>query len=193
MNERTYKTEAIILSRRNFGEADRILTCFSRYHGKLRIIAKGVRRPTSRKRGQLELFNHVKLFIVVGKNLDIVTEAETKNSFSSWRKDLTHVGVAYHLVEVVDKLTAEGESQEEVFYLLRDALEDLNKAGFWDLYKLTQSFKKSLLVELGFLEKERPTPSTMTDLRLTDLQLDDYIEEITGKALKTKRFLKFLV
>jgi len=78
---RSYKTEGIVLKRINYGEADRILTIYTKRHGKIRAIAKGVRKLTSRKAGSLELFNNVVLFLVKGKNLDIITEAQTVDLF----------------------------------------------------------------------------------------------------------------
>jgi len=63
---RSYKAEGIILKRINFSEADKILTIFTKRHGKVRAIAKGVRRLTSRKAGSVELFNQAGLFLLEG-------------------------------------------------------------------------------------------------------------------------------
>ncbi len=179
MRERTYATEGIILSRRNFGEADRILTIFSKHYGKMRVMAKGVRRPTSRKRGSLELFNHVRLFLAKGHNLDIITEAESKNIFSSWRKDLTKVAIAYHLAEVVARLTPEHQEHKEVFDLLCEAYANLCEYDYWELYPFIQNFKVRVLEELGYLERNKPTSRN----------LDIYIEELINGKLRTKKFL----
>ena len=114
----TYKTEAIVLSRRNFGEADKILTIFTKHYGKIRALAKGVRRMKSRKGGNVELFNQVSLVLAKGKNLDIITEVELKNSFRFWRQNLNRVGVAYYLVELVESLTPEGQANRFAYRLL---------------------------------------------------------------------------
>lgn len=182
MRDRTYATEAVILARKNYGEADRLLTVFSKHYGKLRVIAKGIRRPTSRKKGALELFNHVKLFLAKGKNLDIITEAETKDSFYQWRKDLTKVGVAYHLSELVTRLLPEHQEHKEVFDLLLASFQALSDIDYWSLYPFIQSFKIRLLEELGFLERGRNAPR----------DLDYFIEDLINSELKTKRFLKTL-
>lgn len=179
MRERTYATEGIILARRNFGEADRILTIFSKHYGKVRAIAKGVRRITSRKKGSLELFNHARLFLAKGHNLDIITEAESKNIFSNWRKDLTKVAVAYHLAEVVARLTPEHQEHKEVFDLLCEAYTTLGELDYWALYPFIQSFKVHALEELGYLERNKPAPRN----------LDIYIEDLINGKLRTKRFL----
>lgn len=182
MRDRTYATEAVILGRKNYGEADRLLTVFSKHYGKLRVIAKGIRRPTSRKKGALELFNHVRLFLAKGKNLDIVTEAETKDGFFGWRKDLTKVGVSYHFSELVTRLLPERQEHKEVFELLVESFRSLSKLDYWSLYPFIQSFKTRLLEELGYIERGRNAPRN----------LDHFIEDLINSELKTKRFLKTL-
>ncbi|MFQ5886561.1 MAG: DNA repair protein RecO, partial [Anaerolineae bacterium] len=84
--ERLYRAEAIVLRRMNLGEADRLLTLYTPEWGKIRVVAKGVRKPTSRKAGHLELFTHSRLLIAKGRSLDIVTQAETITPFLPLRK-----------------------------------------------------------------------------------------------------------
>lgn len=174
-----YKTEAVILSRVNFGEADKLLTLFSKHYGKLKALAKGVRRVSSRKGGSLELFNHVGLVLARGKNLDIITEVDLKNSFRIWRKDLIRVGLAYYLVELVDKLTAEGQKNQQVFFLLKRVLAGLEGK---DLVSLVRQFEEAVLKELGF--------GVPTGLRAKKGSLSDYIEEIIERKLKSKEVLR---
>src|SRR3990167_3836469 len=85
---RIYKAQGIILARKNVGEADRVLTVFTNEYGKVRVIAKGIRRINSRRSPHLEVFNHVGLMIRHGKAMDSVTEAETIESFPAIRCDL---------------------------------------------------------------------------------------------------------
>lgn len=179
MDKRTYSTEAIVLARKNYGEADRILVVFSKHYGKLRLVAKGVRKTTSRKRGNLEIFNHIRLLVASGKSMDILADVELKNSFSKWRKDLTKIAVAYHLAEVVGRLTPEKQEHETVFNYLANALVDLSNINYWQLYDFIQSFKVHILEELGFLERGKPIPGN----------LDYYIEDLINGQLKTKKFL----
>lgn len=178
MIPRSYKTEGIILARRNFGEADKILTIFTRYHGKIRVIAKGVRRTTSRKRGSLELFNSVSIFLVKGKTFDIITEAEVSDGFRAWRGDLLRVGIAYHLAEVVNKLTREGQEAKEVYQLLIESYTGLSNKDL-DVTSFVDGFKKKALTVLGFLAAGHGV-----------VNLDHYIEELSQSKLKTSRFLK---
>lgn len=182
MNERNYSTEGIILARKNFGEADRLLVIFSKHYGKIRVVAKGVRRPTSRKRGSIEIFTYCRYMLARGKNLDILTDVEVKQSFQDWRKDLIKVGVAYHLCEIVDRLTAEHQEHKEILDMLLDAFTSLDRLDYWQLYPLTQNFKLSVLEELGFLSKTKPSPK----------EVDIYIEDLIGSKLRTSKFLKSL-
>ncbi len=181
MRQHSYKAEAIVLSRRNFGEADKILTVLTKHQGKLRAIAKGIRRPASRKRGSLELFNGVVIFLAKGRNLDIITEAQTKDSFSGWRKDLLRVGIAYHLVEVVNKLTREDQEVKRVYELLYSAFLRLETVDFWKIHELVVNFKKEILEDLGFMASGRSVGN-----------LDSYIEELSQSKLRTIRFLRTL-
>lgn len=179
MEDRSYSTEGVILARRNQGEADRLLTIFTKHYGRVRVVAKGVRRTTSRKKGSLELFNYVRFFAARGRNMDIITEVETKNSFLDWRGDLTKVAVAYHLCEIVNRLTAEKQENRELFEELVLALEGLGKLDYWAIYSFVQTFKVRILEELGFVERGRPIPGN----------LDAYIEHLINGNLKTRKFL----
>lgn len=179
MEQRTYSTEGVIIGRRNFGEADRTLTIFTKHYGKIRVLAKGVRKTTSRKRGSLELFSFVKIFVARGKGRDILAEVETKHDFSTWRKDLLRVGVAYHLSEIVDRLTPEHQEHRKVLDLLVEAYSNLSKLDYWALHPFIQLFKTQVLEELGFLERNKPIPKN----------IDVYIEDLINGNLKTRKFL----
>jgi len=173
-----YKTEGIILKRKNFGEADKILTIFSKHYGKIKVIAKGIRKITSKKAGILELFNHCKLVLAKGKDLDIITEAQVINSFSSWRKNLSKVGVAWYFCELVDKLTAEGQANKDVFELLKNYLENLSQK---DNPQFIRSFEEHLLNQLGF--------GIPLSWRRWQGSLKTYIESIAEKEIQTPKML----
>lgn len=145
---RLYRCEAIVLSRIDFGEADRIVTVFSRQHGKLRVVAKGARRPLSRLGPHLEYFCRSQLMLVKGRDLDIVTGAETLNAHLGLRGDLDAYGHASHLVELVSRLTEERQENVVVFDLLAGSLQLLNEGI--DPYHVTRHFELALLNHLGF-------------------------------------------
>jgi DNA repair protein RecO (recombination protein O) len=119
--ERVYRTEAIVLRRTNFGEADRLLTVFTPERGKLKLIAKGARKPTSRKSGHVELFSYGQFLVAVGRDLDIVTQAETLEPFLPLREDLLRTTYAYYVAELADAFTAERDENRPLFDLLKDA------------------------------------------------------------------------
>jgi DNA repair protein RecO (recombination protein O) len=115
---RTYRVEAVVLRRIDFGEADRVLVLFTRERGKLPVVAKGVRRISSRMAGHLELFTQSELQLAKGANLDVVTQAETRNPFRAVREDLTRTSTAYLIAELTDALTEEALEQPELYDLL---------------------------------------------------------------------------
>lgn len=120
--DHTYRTEAIILRRTDFGEADRLLTLYSREFGKIRAIAKGVRKPQSRKTGHVELFMRTNFFISEGRDLDIITQAEVVETYSPLRQDLIHTTYASYFVELLDRFTPDADKHLALYNLLKDAL-----------------------------------------------------------------------
>lgn len=145
---RSYSSEGVVLARRNLGEADRILILFTRDYGRLSFIAKGVRKVTSKKRGHIEVFSYIKFHANKGRGIDIMTEAETVEGFGKIRDDLNKVAVAYFMLEVVGKVTREGEPHKELFDLLLQYLRKLKEASL--LRKLRDEFTKKALISLGF-------------------------------------------
>jgi DNA repair protein RecO (recombination protein O) len=123
---RVYTTEAIVLKRQNLGEADRIVTLYTPDEGKLRAVAKGVRRPASRLAGHLELFSLSLVQLARGRELDVLTQAETREAFRNVREDLGRTSQAYYALELVDRFTPDRLEHRAVFHLLRELLEALD-------------------------------------------------------------------
>jgi DNA repair protein RecO (recombination protein O) len=120
--DRIYRTEAIVLGHSDFGEADRLLTVFTPYLGKLRLLAKGVRKPTSRKAGHLESFTRTQLLVARGRNLDIVTQAQMIEPYLGLRQDLKRISYAYYAGELVDCFSEEHGENPALYGLLCEAL-----------------------------------------------------------------------
>jgi len=137
-----------VLKRSDFGEADRLLTLYTPKLGKIRAIAKGVRKLTSRKSGHLELFTHSQLLIAKGRNLDIVTQAETIHAFRPLREELLRTGYAYYVAELMDLFVEEGVENQPLFDLLLAMLGWLGDASDLDL--TTRFFELHLLSLLGY-------------------------------------------
>jgi recombination protein O len=124
---RNFRTEGIIIKRRNFNEADRILTVLTRDYGKIQIKATGVRKITSRRAAHIELLNHTILHLYKGKTLSILTEAKMLEDFSKVKGDFDKVGLAYHFCELVDGLCPENQENSAIFYLLQRTLTTLSQ------------------------------------------------------------------
>lgn len=143
--QRLYRSEAIVLKRRDYGEADRLLTVFTPNHGKLVLLGKGVRKTQSRKAGHVELFTLSTLLIAKGRTWDLVTQAETVEPFLPLRENLLRTSYAYYVAELLDGFTQEHDAHPPMFALLRDTLERLAAskeqalplvARFYDLHLL---------------------------------------------------------
>ncbi|HNN01573.1 MAG TPA: DNA repair protein RecO, partial [Turneriella sp.] len=125
MRERVYRTEAVIIRRSDFGEADRLLTLITPA-GKRRVIAKGARKTTSRLAGHIELFTHTMLLLAVGRTLDIVTQSTILHSFDGMRADLERISAAYYAAELIDRLLEEEDENRPAFDLLVSTLAALD-------------------------------------------------------------------
>lgn len=178
---KTYSSEGFVLARRNFGEADRILVLFTRDFGKISLIAKGVRKLTSRKRGGIEVFNKIKFSAVSTSSLDILTEVSVISSYEEIRKDLRKVSVGYYISEVIGKVTRDEEKHYEVFQLLDKYFENLKTSR--NLKKLRTDFIYETLVVLGFW----PGSEKMDN---PDLTLSSVIERKINSSRVGKKMLQ---
>ncbi len=148
LNERLYRTEAIVLARMDFKEADRIFTLYTPRRGKFRVIAKGVRRPLSRLGSHLEYFTRCRLMLAKGRDLDTVTGAETVDAHLGLRSDLDAYGHASHLVELLNRLTQDRQENEAAYDLLAASLKLL--ADGIDPFAVTRHYELALLGLLGY-------------------------------------------
>jgi DNA repair protein RecO (recombination protein O) len=123
------KDQGIVLRGYPFGEADRVVVVLSPNRGKLRTVAKGVRKTTSRFGGRLEPFTHVDLVLWEGRNLEVVNQVEVIEAFPHLRSDLDRVMAAGAMVEAVDAVAQEGESSLRLFLLLQRGLRALDAGG----------------------------------------------------------------
>lgn len=123
---RSFRVEAVVLRHNDWGEADRLLGLFTRELGKVRAIAKGVRKPLSRKAGHLEPFTRATLLLARGRDLFIVTQAETVNAYLPIWQDLLLLGYASYIVELLDRFTYEEGENRAMYRLLTDTLERIS-------------------------------------------------------------------
>lgn len=146
--DKLYRSEAVVLRRVDVGEADRVLTLYTPQFGKLRAIAKGVRRPTSHLGGHLELFTRSKLLLAKGRDLDYVTQAETLDPFIAFRDDPTMIWYPYYVAELLDRLSLDNLANPPSYQLLLDALGWVGRAKDLDL--LLRWYEVQLLGLFGY-------------------------------------------
>jgi DNA repair protein RecO (recombination protein O) len=156
LRDRLYSTEAIVLARRNLGEADRICDVFSVRQGRISIIAKGARKPESRNGRSLDLLNRVVVHLYKGRNLDGVRGVETLASHPGLRENLEAFGTACYIADLVRALTQEGEPNERVYALLAETLSLLSDGV--DPWALGRYFEYALLEASGFQAELRECP-----------------------------------
>ncbi len=146
--ERTFRSEAIVLKRTDFGEADRLLTLYTREKGKIKAIAKGARKPQSRKTGHVELFMRSNMFFAQGRDLAIITQAEMVDGYAALRGDLVRTTYAAYAVELLDRFTVEEDRHVGIYNLLADALGWLAETD--DLMLAARYYELRLLSQTGF-------------------------------------------
>lgn len=176
---RTFQLEGIVIKRKDFGEADRILTVFSKHQGKLSLMAKGVRKINSRRAAHVELLNHSILTVHEGR-MPIVTEAETLEHYSSLKNDLNRASHAFYICELVDGLLAEHQESKSTFALVEAVLRKLETDENPKI--LIKNFEQEILTNLGFWPQKH--------LAIQDS--DAFIEDIIERKIKTKRILNLI-
>lgn len=146
--ERSIRVEGVIIRHSNFGEADRLLTIFTRETGKVRAIAKGVRKVRSRKAGHVEPFTRSNLQLARGRDLFILTQAEAVDVYAVLREDLILLSYASYVIELIDRSTTDEEENRSIYNLLTRTLTRLNRGD--DPNLSTRYFEIRLIDHLGF-------------------------------------------
>jgi len=173
---RTLRVEGIVIKRTNLGEADRILTILTREMGKISVKATGVRRITSRRSPHIELLNYGVLTIYKGNKFPVLVEVQSHTTFDAIKSDLTKVGFAYHICELLDGLCAENQENYAVFTLTRQVLDRLCTEE--DIVTIIHEFEIQLLTTLGFWHPQTPHSQMNTHA---------FIENILERKLKSRR------
>jgi DNA repair protein RecO (recombination protein O) len=146
---RSFRVEAIVLRHRDWGEADRLLTLYTRQRGKIRAVAKGARKIRSRKAGHLQPFTHITLQLARARGPYIITQVETLNAYLPLRENLTLTGSAAYLAELLDQFTYEEEEINlALFNLLNESLARLSCGE--KNWITVRNYEMRLLDHLGF-------------------------------------------
>lgn len=179
---RSFRTDAIVIKRRNIGESDKLITVLTKKFGKIQVKANGIRKITSRRSPHVEPLNLTLISFYKGKGIPVLIEADVKNSFSNIKKDLKKVAYAYYVCELVDCLCPDGQETEHTFLLLEKALGDI--AYNEDVLSLIKKFELDLLNILGFVNIKNNNG---------DKDLSVLVEQIIERKLKTKQILPRLI
>lgn len=197
--------EAIILKRSNFGEADRVLTVLTKNLGKITVIARGVRKITSRRAGNVELLNLVKLGLFKGKGYTL-TEAESIETFPRIKSNLAVSTAGFHILELSNKFLPENDPNFRVYDLIVETLKKLEEKP---RKLILRAFEVKFLCILGFFNFQLDNPGLSSKFQLGDVNRDlkkilaklensswDEIEELAlskDKAVALEKILRYYI
>jgi len=173
----SFKTEAIILKRTNFGEADRYVSLFTRSKGKIAGVAKGIRKISSRRAAHLEMLNHSKLHLTLRRNIYYIDGAESISSYRELREDIAKIHLAYQCCELIEKLSPEGMPNVQVYDVLLLALNHINnltdKVTISYSDRIIERFFSRVLMEYGYISKDQP------------IDVMNYAQQIIGRKFNS--------
>ncbi len=178
---RNSKTLGIIIKRKNFFEADKLLTVLSPTDGKIQLKAKSVRKITSRRLAHLELLNLVTFSIYKkNNNTPLAIDAYSYQTYPHIKSDLIKSNLSYHICEIVDNLVPAGTESKNTFYLVKKVFDDLETAKD-HFYAIVHDFELNLLISLGFSAPEQNLKGSKASL---------FIENILERKLKAREIIK---
>jgi DNA repair protein RecO (recombination protein O) len=146
--DRVLRVEAVVLRHSDWGESDRLLGLYTREAGKLRAVAKGVRKLRSRKAGHLEPFTRVSLMLARGHDFWIVTQAETVDAYLPLKEDLVRTGYAAYIIELLDRFSYEEGENRSLYNLLVDTLHHISSGA--EIFLTVLYYEIRLLDAMGF-------------------------------------------
>ena len=180
---RIYKTQAIVLRSMELGEADRVLTVLTPHFGKLRVVAKGVRRPRSRIGGGLDLFSDVQLVLALGRTFDVVTQTSLEDPHLPLRGDLLSTACAWYVAELADRFCEDRAESHAAFVLLAQALTALDAPRDQvDQAVVARWYELHLLEAMGF----RPELSRCLECDATIDPEGNVYSAVAGGVLDTR-------
>lgn len=172
------RDRGFVLRRINFGDSDRYITIFSKNNGKLEVVAKGVRKITSRRGASLELLNLIEFQTVKSSKNYILAEVQLVDSFNQLKKELKYIREVFLMCELIDAIMPYGVKHIDVFDLMNRAL-----SRVLDDEKTMVYFQVRLLSMLGFWDGKN-------SFRNED-HVRSYMEQILERKLKTRHIFNF--
>lgn len=141
------------MSSTTYSEADKIITVYTKEFGKIALLARGIKKLKSRKRGALQVFSIIKFTAYRGNGMPVVVEAEVIDSLVEIRNDLKKIAIAFFYVEAISRTTREDEGNSEIYSLLVGYLTKLKENEKYGLYR--KQFVIKLVEILGFIPKNK--------------------------------------
>jgi DNA repair protein RecO (recombination protein O) len=166
------KDHGFILRRINFGDSDRYITIFTKNHGKIEVVAKGIRKITSRRAAACELLNLVEFQSVRTAKNFILTEVRLIDSFEHLKRELAHIKKVFLMCELLDAVMPAGVRHPDVFDLIERASRKMNESE-----KNMAYFQAKLLSLLGFWDGRASFKN--------EAHVKNFIEQIIERKLKT--------
>jgi DNA repair protein RecO (recombination protein O) len=177
-NFRSFRASAVVLRHADWGEADQLLTLYTREQGMVRALAKGARKMTSRKGGHLQPFTQITIQLAKGRDLLIVTQVETVNAFLPLHDDLVKLSYASYAVELLLRFSYEEEGgNPTLFRLLVETLERIEKES--EAWLAVRYYEMRLLDAVGF----RPQLFECANCRREILPEDQFFSFTAGGVI----------
>lgn len=177
MAVKSFSTPAIILKRSDIGEADRIVTLYTKDQGKITCIAKGVRKLTSSKRSYLEPGNIVQAFLIKTRSMPLMTQAKLIKDYSSLRQDLVKIRQLTQVLELIDKLYIE-EEDPTLFAMTQEIFDYLSNTAKTNGHVKRQL--EQILVYLGYQALSDSGFKTVSE----------YVSHIIDQPMKSFEYLR---
>jgi recombinational DNA repair protein (RecF pathway) len=177
----SYRDTGIILQKYELGEADALLTILLQDAGLTRVVAKGVRRQSSRKRGHVELFNQVDCLLAQGRNLDILTEVASLDIFENWRQDLAQISLVYYAVDLTLMIVPEQQPQPVLYQQLVQFLAWIGHAQHPAV--LARWYEVQLLHQLGYWPPDQLSSQSQNAVGILESFSQATAQQVAGLRL----------
>lgn len=177
--------EGLILKRTNFGEADRMLTILTKNLGKISVVARGVRKITSRRAGNIELLNLVKVGLFKGKGYTL-TEAESIETFPRIKSNLAISTAAFHILELANKFLPENDPNFRVYDLIVLTLKTFERNP---RQLVLRAFEIKFLNLLGFFSTRALPGMNESSKRLIDTLNNKPLAEIERIEVESEKIV----
>lgn len=169
-NSRSFKTEAVVLKKKDLLNRDVLISLFTQDLGRLTVFAKGVKKITSRRSPHLQTGNLINVLVSHKNDHYYLQETELVSGFSELKKDENKVKALYLLLFVIEKLLPENQKEIKTYNLIKNFLIDLTKSTNPKL--ITVKYLTNIMIQLGYLDKE-----------VDFVELRSLIEEIIGEKI----------